>query len=206
MPTNARKWPDRALWPKATQIIPEYSYMPHVSLTLGFHMISCCFQMLCAFCGSRVAWGVAARASGSLADPFFFRVTVEQLGCANAVCLHSTQKPLARLSYFGREYAKSAVCTLIGLHRSNSKIANGAEIHGDVSFHHTSEPFSFPMTEEMERVTSSALAKEWESICEVRRRAHKLRLVSWPGCGSRLGCNVLPTIHFDQLRIELCLG
>ena len=57
---------------------------------------------------------------------------------------------MARLSYFGREYAKSAVCTLIGLiglHRSNSKIVNGAEIHGDVSFHHTSEPFSFPMTE-----------------------------------------------------------
>lgn len=134
--------------------------------------------IIAIFCGTRVAWGAAARASGSLAD-FFSLLTVEQLGCANAVCLHSTQKLLARLSYFGRGYAKSrksAVCTLIGLHKSSSKIVNGAEIHGDASFH--TSPFSFPMTEEMERVTSSALAKEWESICEVRRRAHKLRLVS----------------------------
>ena len=35
----------------------------------------------------------------------------------------------------------------------------------------------------MERDCSSLLAKEWESVCELRRRAHGLRLAAWPGPG-----------------------
>ena len=38
-----------------------------------------------------------------------------------------------------------------------------------------------------EPVSSSLLAKEWERVHELRRRAHKLRLAAWPwempGCG-----------------------
>ena len=38
-----------------------------------------------------------------------------------------------------------------------------------------------------EPVTASLLAKEWEKVHELRRRAHKLRLAAWPwampGCG-----------------------
>ena len=35
-----------------------------------------------------------------------------------------------------------------------------------------------------ERPCASLLAQKWESICEIRRRAHKLRLAAWPWVGA----------------------
>ena len=123
LPTIARNRPDRALWPKATlnhcsgRINDLHATcLPNSGVSYDFMLFPDAMCIIAIFCGSRVGLGCGCLELQARWLTFFSLLTVEQLGCANAVCLHSTQKLLARLSYFGRGYAKSrksAVCTLI---------------------------------------------------------------------------------------------
>lgn len=58
----------------------------------------------------------------------------------------------------------------------------------------------------MERTSASVLAQRWESVAELRRRAHKLRLAAWPNQTKQFLTTPSQTKEVAMCRTEVSYG